>query len=1789
MKKQVKNLFALFLTASMAVTLVPADAFAAVHDAVKDATTTTAYEKVEAERKAAQPKEGSAEAAIQKALYTNTDEVDLSEYNLTEKKAEKLTDKSLGDNKDTDLVDVTYDTDKNGKVTTMSVEKDDTYAYALEEIDELAADDAGTGSDEVTQEEVGKAYQDLMEFYEANPDYLGLATPYFTSKDTDGGPVSSLLSLMQQKIYKDGDPDDEKPENNSVTYKDMYDVIQGYQTTLQYGIQIFGQQLLDAKKEALAQLDDSMTREQKLLVLNDWLGKYCTFDMGSIQEEQDKKNQAQTTDAAIQSMGETAAVALAEDDGQQQPTEEQIAYLKNMLLNGDLKTAFESTAFGALVRRNTICAGYTSAYTYLVQCAFPEIYKNADGSWKTAKEVNEGIVSSEDKKDDNTSAASEEDSSEDKKDETTETKPTYMVDFTKIFWRSDVQMLGKAQTFRNSHYFNAVKTDTSDNWYYVDSCYNDIYIECMGRNRVETDGNMTHNYFLVSYTNLADRFEGNFDEIDTLHKDNATDEKYEDAWFTDAQGPINFDKDNWYYVQNTTSYSSNMTASDQKPDQLVSMPRTAGATDSSDKATILVDYEEGTGEVKEGAKLLTESATKDENVNDKIYPGLIHTSAYYNGALYLNADNQIFKYDLSTNAITKVKEYNEVSAKSVADSTGTGINNNFTGMTFKVTSKDDKDAIHTVENHPIAGLTIDSDGNLKVDIATTYCYVDKYKTEQTNYNSGYSNYKYKGNTIKRGGSNDNQEFMWSADFVDTQSMKDITGEDHTHEYETVTVAPTCENNGFTEERCKTCGVVKEGSKTESEDAKATGHHYVKYKDETYTKESDAKDAKNVVVDAIVCTDCMKAIPRKSSGNGNMFTGDDSDELEDVPADTSTEHTYKATTTWNDDHSAATMTVKCDHCEGKELDFLTEDNVTPAKDAKAEVTAEYAKDGDGEDAEAGNCEKGGDVTYTAKLEVAGKTFTDTQKETVAGNTAHNYVPTFTWDEENHTAKVSFKCSRGDTEATEPVDATVTKDEDASTKATCEVDGKDVYVATATDANKKEHKDTLNVKLAAIGHDYQEPTYEWADDFKTCKAKFVCKNDETHVKEVDCTVTPETTDATCTTDGKIVYTATCKFNDKEYTCPETKEATIKATGHTYGEPTYEWSEDNKTCTATFKCEKDDDTQTLDCTVTSKTTEATCTTEGSITYTATVKDPNGKEYTTEKTEKTADALGHAYKEPTYAWSEDNKTCTATFVCEKGDDTKDVDCTVTSKTADPTCTEAGSVTYTATVKDPNGKEYTTDKTVAGDAATGHTYGEPTYEWSEDNKTCKAVFKCEKGDDTKELDCTVTSKTDDATCTKEGAVTYTATVTGPDGKEYTTEKTVKTTDALGHEYGEPTFGEWTEKDGKWTCEATFTCKHDSSHVEKVECTVTSEGKEATCTEAGSVTYTATVTVPGGTQTYTNPEKKEVKGEALGHKYGDATYKWSEDNKVCTATFTCERCGDKHEENCDVKAETTDASYTAAGKVVYTATCKFEGKDYSTTKEVKVGQKDSKAKFAKSSYSLYSSQSGKVSLVSDYKQDGIVSIKSSNPSKLSVSASGALKAGVVKGKAVKVTITAVVKSGKTIKTVVTVAPTKVTLNATSVPLQLKKSTTAIKVAKTTLPGDQVSSWSTSNKKVVVVSRTGKITAKKLGTAVVTVTMKSGATAKCKVKVQKTAVRLSKVTTNTKKVTLNLKKGPKTYQLTATKTPVTVVDKVTFTTSNKKVAVVSKTGKITAKKAGKAVITVKCAKKVQKVTVVVKAK
>ena len=144
------------------------------------------------------------------------------------------------------------------------------------------------------------------------------------------------------------------------------------------------------------------------------------------------------------------------------------------------------------------------------------------------------------------------------------------------------------------------------------------------------------------------------------------------------------------------------------------------------------------------------------------------------------------------------------------------------------------------------------------------------------------------------------------------------------------------------------------------------------------------------------------------------------------------------------------------------------------------------------------------------------------------------------------------------------------------------------------------------VSGTGHDWGKPTWKWAEDFSTATAAFVCQNDETHTETVNATITSKTTDATCEEAGKTVYTATVTFDGKTFT--DTKEVTIEAIGHDWGEPTWEWAEDLSTATATFVCANDENhVKTLTATVTSevvgheKVYTATVELEGE-TYTAT-----------------------------------------------------------------------------------------------------------------------------------------------------------------------------------------------------------------------------------------------------------------------------------------------------------------------------------------------------------------------------------------------------------------------------------------------------------------------------------------------------------------------------------------------------------------------------------------------------------
>ncbi|MDO5425836.1 MAG: transglutaminase domain-containing protein [Eubacteriales bacterium] len=144
---------------------------------------------------------------------------------------------------------------------------------------------------------------------------------------------------------------------------------------------------------------------------------------------------------------------------------------------------------------------------------------------------------------------------------------------------------------------------------------------------------------------------------------------------------------------------------------------------------------------------------------------------------------------------------------------------------------------------------------------------------------------------------------------------------------------------------------------------------------------------------------------------------------------------------------------------------------------------------------------------------------------------------------------------------------------------------------------------------------------------------------------------------------------------------------------------------------------------------------------------------------------------------------------------------------------------------------------------------------------------------------------------------------------------------------------------------------------------------------------------------------------------------------------------------------------------------------------------------------------------------------------------------------------------------------KVTLNASSIRMKVGQTSTALEISKKN-SADSVVKWTSSKSDVVAVGRkTGKLTAKKKGTAVITVTMKSGVTASCKVTVGTSTVKAKSIAFSEKKQTLQA--GEK-LKLKIVYNPITATDKISYTVSKNGVLSL-KNGVVTAKKAGVAYV------------------
>ena len=496
------------------------------------------------------------------------------------------------------------------------------------------------------------------------------------------------------------------------------------------------------------------------------------------------------------------------------------------------------------------------------------------------------------------------------------------------------------------------------------------------------------------------------------------------------------------------------------------------------------------------------------------------------------------------------------------------------------------------------------------------------------------------------------------------------------------------------------------------------------------------------------------------------------------------------------------------------------------------------------------------------------------------------------------------------------------------------------------NTKEGKDASGKECDQC----QDPVYTWTptDSGYTCKAVRECKDPENgkkHYREETAKVEAKTTkQATCEEEGEIVYTAT--FENKTETdkkddakAEDTKKADAKAAesglfktqtravkinalGHKYGEVTYTWNQTDNgyTCTASRVCENDSshgETETVE--ASREVTKApTCEEEGEEVYTAVFTNEAFETQT--QTVKTG-ALGHRFGDVSYEWTKTDKgyTCTASAVC-------DVDSYTATETVEaaaevtkaPTCEEEGEEVYTAVFTN---EAFETQTQTVKTGALGHRFGDVSYEWTKTDKgyTCTASAVCDvdsyTATETVEAAAEVTKA---PTCEEKGEETYTAVFTNP---AFETQTQTVEIGALGHLYGEASY-KWTKTDKGYTCTATRICQNDNTHVDKEAVAAAVEvAKAATCEEKGEETYTAVFTNKAfKTQT------KTVETDALGHLYGEVSYKWTKEDKgySCTASRVCEN--DKNH----VEKETVTAAYKVitkatsdkAGEGLYTAAFK---------------------------------------------------------------------------------------------------------------------------------------------------------------------------------------------------------------------------------------------------------------------------
>ena len=277
----------------------------------------------------------------------------------------------------------------------------------------------------------------------------------------------------------------------------------------------------------------------------------------------------------------------------------------------------------------------------------------------------------------------------------------------------------------------------------------------------------------------------------------------------------------------------------------------------------------------------------------RIYPALVHSTALYDGKLYFNVNNAIYRMDPTTGAVEEVKEYNTVygGIKLTKDKDGNMVpDTHFPGMSMVIMdSANDTSSVKylgTFKNHPLAGLTlrdsysfatttqqgqtvitginttkdqlvvsvgtnlsntykelVDGKAEVKTDASgTSYANRKSYKTESWNYNPSYNQ-----NMGSSDEKNKNEEFMWCANLVETMPMSDMVSDLKSGATTDVTVEAWCNTPAYTQARTTNYGLCK-GEKKYADGALPKGHTWA----------LDELETKSVGNNVYLCSDCHTA-------------------------------------------------------------------------------------------------------------------------------------------------------------------------------------------------------------------------------------------------------------------------------------------------------------------------------------------------------------------------------------------------------------------------------------------------------------------------------------------------------------------------------------------------------------------------------------------------------------------------------------------------------------------------------------------------------------------------------------------------------------------------------------------------------------------------------------------------------------------------------------------------------------------------------------------------------------------